>query len=453
MLYSDLGFLIFFLPLAVGGYYLTPKNHRNITLLALSLVFYFLLEPYFAVILISLSVLNYLYSVFSEKLSDSKKARLALYIAAVCFNLAFLVGFRYVPLMTNVFIAPVGVTFFVLNSLSYITDVFKETDKKAKNIVSYGLYASFFPTILGGPILRYHEISAQLEFRTENHQRTAEGISQYIRGLSKKVILSESLFLVFSEIKSMGFESLPTLSAWLCALSFGLAALFELWGFSDMGTGLAKIFGFNLPQNFNAPLSAKSVSAFAERFNVSLNRFLTDYFYLPLAKKRGFALSLLLSLSVGVLSALFYGADLSLLIFGLYIGLLVIVERGLLFKIRKKLPSALSFILTFLFISLGVPFFALPLGSSFALLKSMLHIKTELFFDDRGVYLLLTNLLLIAVSIFCGTKAPKKISKALFKKAPAFFGLSNYIYSLLLLFVSLCFMVARSGGSSMILKL
>lgn len=445
MIFSEITFLIFFLPFSVFSYYLTPRKYRNLALLILSFGFYFLLEPYFLAVMALGIVFNYFYSVLVEKYSEQKKLKTYLFILAVCFNLLILAGFVYIPTITGKFTSPIGVIFFVLNSLSYVTDIYKGNAKKAQNLVSFGVYSSFFPTILGGPILSYRDIAPQLEFRTENHGRTSEGIASFIRGLAKKVLISNRLYFICAEIKSGGFENLTTLSAWLFVISFGLTVYYELSAFSDMAVGLANIFGFNIERNFRHPLSSRSITSFFSKFNISLNNFLLNYIYTPLTKNHGKFISNLCLMLIFVLMSLFYGARLPLLFYGVYIGVLVIVEKNLLFKIRKKLPNFLSYILTYFFLAIGVPFFDAEIGDAFSILKSMLYFEKNLIYDEKALFLLLSNLSVIILAVFCGTKLPNKLSVKFYKKSPKAHAVINYIYSFILLFVSLCFMVSEGA--------
>src|SRR5574344_400904 len=300
MLFSSITFFGFFLPIVLILYYALPSvKYRNCILLLSSLLFYAWGEPKFVLLMIISIIFNFNMGIFiSEK--ESKKKIL---IFSIIVNLGILFIFKYLgfsskiinafisslhlkPLTVLNMILPIGISFYTFQEISYLVDVYQNPSLVQKNVLNLGLYITFFPQLIAGPIVRYHDINYQIENRKENIADFSKGLERFIVGLSKKVILANNFALVCDAIYDSSFTSYGTLAAWIAAISYALQIYYDFSGYSDMAIGIAKLFGFDLLENFNYPYSASSITDFWKRWHISLTNFFRDYVYIPLGGNR-----------------------------------------------------------------------------------------------------------------------------------------------------------------------
>ena len=349
MLFSSMTFIYVFLPIVCSIYLLVRNELKNHVLLIASLVFYAWGEPKYLAIMIATIIINYVFAILIEKANSNvqsgklssiffnKKLLLALCITA---NLTILCYFKYFNFLaeninilfkTNVefikVIMPIGISFYTFQSISYVMDVYRG-ESAQKDMYKLALYISLFPQLIAGPIVKYHEISAQIESRSVNFSTLSYGIKRFIIGLSKKMLIANT----FGEIADKVFASNPdTFSpqiAWLGAICYTLQIYFDFSGYSDMAIGLGAIFGFKFPENFNYPYISKTISEFWRRWHISLSSWFREYLYIPLGgnrkgNKRTYFNLFLVFLATGV----WHGAAWNFVIWGLYNGFFVIIER------------------------------------------------------------------------------------------------------------------------------
>ena len=330
MIFSSLTFIFFFLPILLLIYYITPKKYRNLILLIFSLIFYIYGEKQYVILLISSALINY---IIGKKIEQ--KGRKKYLILGLIINITILLYYKYANFFIDTFndifslgiknlsiILPLGISFYTFQNISYLIDVY---DKKIKSEHNFITYLIFFPELIAGPIVRYSDIKKDLEQRKENINKFSYGITRFVIGLSKKILLADTLYNMKTNIIS---TSMSTLSYWLVAFTFLMQIYYDFSGYSDMAIGLAKMFGFNLKENFNYPLISKSITEFWKRWHISLSSFFKDYVYIKLGgNKVSKILNIRNLLIVWLLTDLWHGASYNFIIWGLYFFLFIIIEK------------------------------------------------------------------------------------------------------------------------------
>ena len=342
MLFSSIVFLGFFLPVVLIVYYVIPSiKYRNCVLLVSSLLFYAWGEPKFVLLMIISILFNFSMGIFISE----RKSRKKILIFSITVNLIVLFIFKYLgftceiinvfinslhlrPLTVLNLILPIGISFYTFQEISYLVDVYRNPGLVQKNVLNLGLYITFFPQLIAGPIVRYHDINYQIENRRENIADFSKGLERFIVGLSKKVILANNFALVCDAIYDSSFTSYGTLAAWIAAISYALQIYYDFSGYSDMAIGIAKLFGFDLLENFDYPYSASSITDFWKRWHISLTNFFRDYVYIPLGgNRKGKARTVLNRFFVFLLTGLWHGASFNFIFWGLAHGTSMILER------------------------------------------------------------------------------------------------------------------------------
>ncbi|WEK53718.1 MAG: MBOAT family protein [Candidatus Cohnella colombiensis] len=351
MVFSSLLFLYLFLPILLIFYYIRSSiRYRNWVLILFSFLFYAWGEPLWVILLLGASFIGYLFALLIERYRDSWKGK-TLFIIAIAINLSLLGFFKYIGFfIDNLNSAlsldlprpdiglPIGISFFTFEIICYLTDVYKAKIRAPRSPEQLLLYVSFFPHLVAGPIIRFSDIQHQMENRKFQLSTFSEGVSRFMIGLGKKVIIAnqigESVPLLLGTSHSSFFGD------WLGIILFALQIYFDFSGYSDMAIGLGKMFGITLRENFNYPYIAKSAGDFWRRWNISLGGFFRDYVYIPLGGNRRFYVRNLFI--VWFLTGFWHGASWNFIIWGLYFGLLIYMERMFLDKLLSKLPAFLS---------------------------------------------------------------------------------------------------------------
>lgn len=303
MLFSSLIFLIGFLPLTIGVYYLIPKRCklRNFFLTIMSLFFYAWGEPYFVLAMIASIIVNYLFALFIDHQRNNEKNKKIIISAMVIFNLSYLFVFKYLDFAVHTLSVmvgrdflplgirlPIGISFFTFQAMSYVFDVSRGEGDVQKNPLNVALYISFFPQLIAGPIVRYNTIAHQIENRIENFDDFCTGTYRFTAGLSKKVLLANNLAIMADRAFDQPLSDLSTSMAWLGILAYTLQIYFDFSGYSDMAIGLGRMFGFHFNENFDYPYLSQSIRDFWRRWHKSLGSWFRDYVYIPLGgSKRG----------------------------------------------------------------------------------------------------------------------------------------------------------------------
>lgn len=353
MLFSSLLFLFLFLPITLLGYYLINKNYRNYWLLLASLIFFAWGGVSFTLILLASIVLNHIIGLKIQRYLDSRRAYWWLF-AGVSANLLILGIFKYanfiiininslfshlsIPLIpdTNI-ILPIGISFYTFHSLSYLVDIYRRKTTAQKNIFDLSLYICMFSQLIAGPIIRYSDVWKQLRGRTHTLPKFSSGVERFLIGLGKKVLLANTFARVADDLFASNVTDLNAANAWLGIICYSLQIYYDFSGYSDMAIGLGRMFGFEFLENFNFPYIAKSVKEFWRRWHISLSTFFRDYVYIPLGGNRyKIGRTYLNLLIVFFLTGFWHGASWSFVVWGLFHGLFMVIERLGFEKILEK---------------------------------------------------------------------------------------------------------------------
>lgn len=372
MVFSSMVFLFAFLPVVLAAYFVVPKKFKNFVLFIVSLFFYAWGEPKYILLMLASIAAAYVTGIFADKEKYGKTKALTAMLIAVIWNIGLLVLFKY----SDFFIMnansvlgsqiklpglalPIGISFYSFQSLSYVIDVYRGEVKPQKNFITLGTYVALFPQLVAGPIVRYIDIEKQLNERSFSAQQFAAGVKRFAVGLAKKAILANNIYVLFTEISSAGQSQLSVAAAWLSAIAYTFQIYFDFSGYSDMAIGLGKIFGFDFLENFDYPYISKSITEFWRRWHMSLSGWFRDYVYIPLGgNRKGKARQCVNIMIVWCLTGFWHGANWNFVIWGLYFGVLLLIEKLLLKKALDKLPAAVSHIYALLLIIIGWGIFA-----------------------------------------------------------------------------------------------
>lgn len=360
MVFSSNLFLFLFLPVILAAYYLAPRPARNLWLLSASLLFYGWGGPRLLALLGASIVANHLLGAWVDRVRDRPAAARRVVTLAVVVNLAPLAWFKYagffcdaaaplaelvgLPRLPHLEIAlPIGISFFTFQALSYVIDVYRGEAKRSPSLVDTALYVSFFPQLVAGPIVRYCDVAEQMRSRHESTADFAAGIERFVVGLGKKVLVANSVGAATDLIFKIPTDELTAATAWLGIVCYTLQIYYDFSGYSDMAVGLGLMFGFRFVENFRYPYAARSVTEFWRRWHISLSVWFRDYVYIPLGgNRRGNVRTYFNLLTVFVLCGLWHGAGWTFLLWGLFHGLFLIVERAGLGRRLERAPSLVA---------------------------------------------------------------------------------------------------------------
>lgn len=385
MVFSSLTFLFFFfLPLTLIIYYLVPKKLKNLVILISGLIFYSWGEPIYVLAMVLSTFIDYTAGRIIAKYDDKPKIRLACLIVSIVMNLSLLGIFKYSDFIinslngwfgleiSNPFVSlynflfggiigeidyvplPIGISFFTFQSMSYTIDLYRRNIKVQKSAVNFMAFVTLFPQIVAGPIVRYEDVQNEIDDRKITESMLASGISRFIAGLGKKVLIANNIGALWTEIKAMDYSTLSAGTAWLGILAFTFQIYFDFSGYSDMAIGLGKMMGFNFPENFNYPYQSKSVSEFWRRWHMTLGAWFKSYVYIPLGgNRKGTARTIINLLIVWTITGIWHGASWNFMLWGAYFGVLIVIERLFLGKILEKIPAFFGWLYTFLMVVFG----------------------------------------------------------------------------------------------------
>ena len=331
MVFSDLFFLFAFLPTFVLCYLLL-KRHRNAVLVLFSLVFYAWGEPVYVLLMLASVVVNFFIGLGIDHRENRKRKHWL--ILGLIFNIGILIVFKY----TGFFPLPIGISFYTFQSISYLVDVYRRTTPAQRSFKSLLLYISMFPQLIAGPIVRYGTIATEITDRHVDSRDLAEGMMRFLIGLGKKVILANQLSEISTGLLTgSGLENLSTLGSWVGILAFTLQIYFDFSGYSDMAIGIGRCLGFHFNENFDHPYCCNSITDFWRRWHISLGSFFRDYLYIPMGgNRRHQALNIMV---VWALTGFWHGASWNFLIWGLFYGLIVMLEKYTLLKVINRIPK------------------------------------------------------------------------------------------------------------------
>ena len=375
MVFSSIFFLFLFLPVTLVLYFCVGPKFRNTILLIFSLLFYAWGEAGYVLLLIFSISINWLCGLLISGPDLTESKRKLVLVLGVILNLTPLAFFKYGnflfenltyfntgslfgDLLNSHIHLPIGISFFTFQAISYIVDVYRGTAAVQRHPINLALYISLFPQLIAGPIVRYQNIAKQLVQRTTTLTDFHIGIQRFVIGLGKKVLIANNIGAVADHIFSLPSESLPAGLLWLGMLTYTLQIYYDFSAYSDMAIGLGRMFGFHILENFNFPYSARSIRDFWRRWHISLSSWFKDYLYIPLGGNRKTVIHTYFNLiTVFFLCGLWHGASWTFVIWGLYHGLFLVLERGPVGKIISFLPGPIQHVYTMLIVMIGWVFF------------------------------------------------------------------------------------------------
>jgi alginate O-acetyltransferase complex protein AlgI len=418
MLFSSIVFLFTFLPAVMLLYYLLPVRFRNVILLLASLVFYAWGEPVYLFLMLLSILFNYFSGLdIARNLQDKRAAKRSL-VFNLIINLAVLGFFKYegfvldtlngilpVHISYHALPLPIGISFYTFQILSYIIDVYRGNVKVQTNLPNFALYVTMFPQLIAGPIVQYADVDEQLASREVSRTKFGEGSMYFIRGLAKKVLLANTSGMIFTEVSGLAKGNIAVMTAWLGAFAYMFQIYFDFSGYSDMAIGLGKMFGFEFNMNFNYPYVSKSITEFWRRWHISLSSWFRDYVYIPLGGNRVSKIKHIRNLLiVWFLTGLWHGAAWNFVAWGLYYGVILIIEKYLLSPVLDRLPDVVRHIYSIVLVVIGwVLFFSSSFGQAADYIRVMFGAGVHGFADRESMYLLTSNLILWLILIFGST--------------------------------------------------
>ena len=437
MVFSSSVFFMAFLPITVLVYFLIPERFlkiRNLWLLLASLLFYGWGEPKYIAVMAFSIVFNYVFGRVIGRLrtqadeqealpagaaeteaagrndvagSDEnssrqrlRRAKLAM-VLCVIGNLAILGFFKYTDFLIGTvngllggqlsllhIALPIGISFYTFQTMSYIIDVYWGKVPAQRDFIAFAAYVTLFPQLIAGPIVRYADVAVMLVGRKTNVEQIAEGIRRFIIGFGKKVLLANQVYVIWNEITAMELEQISLATAWLGALAFTFQIYFDFSGYSDMAIGLGKIFGFDYLENFNYPYISRSITEFWRRWHMSLSSWFKEYVYVPLGgNRKGLARQLLNIAIVWALTGLWHGASWNFVAWGVYFGVILIIEKLWLLRALDKCPAFVGHVYSLILIVLGWVIFGLTDFSRMATYIAHMFGGAAALVDENFLYL------------------------------------------------------------------
>ena len=411
MVFSSMVFLCVFLPVVFGLHLVLPgMRAKNILLVIASLVFYAYGEPIYVIVLILSAFGNYLFARLIAVLPKNKKWIMT---AAVILNIGLLIFFKYLGFLADSLYAvtglsvsvpdikmPIGISFFTFQALSYVIDVYRGTVEAQKNYGKVLLYISYFPQLIAGPIVKYHDVELEINNRKQTVDETGKGIRRFVAGLSKKVLIANTMGMVADNIFNASAGLLSGTGAWIGALSYMLQIYFDFSGYSDMALGLGRMFGFHFKENFDYPYVSSSIREFWRRWHMSLQTWFKDYVYIPLGGSRVSVPRHIFNMFVvWGLTGLWHGANWTFVTWGLMYFILLVIEKYT--HIDKKF-GVFAHLYTMLFVMLGwVLFRSDSIGSAGSYLLSMIGIGSKGLIDSASIEYLQRYWIYLILGIIC----------------------------------------------------
>ena len=411
MVFSSLTFLFLFFPIALIAYYLAADNIKNYILLIISLLFYAWGEPRYIFLMIFSIVVNYFLGLKVD--IDSKTNRKMWFTISIIFNLVLLIIFKYADFLFGIkgIKLPLGISFYTFQVMSYVIDVYNGDARAQTRFHDLALYISLFPQLIAGPIVRYQTVEKQIDCREHSMDKFAVGVKRFVIGLSKKVILANQLAVVADGVFAKDISELAVLESWPGIISYALQIYFDFSGYSDMAIGLGKMFGFDFPENFNYPYISQSVSEFWRRWHISLGSWFRDYVYIPLGGNRVSKLKLYRNIFiVWSLTGFWHGASWKFVLWGLYYGLFICLEKYITKDLLQRLPNAVRHIYLLIIMLIGWVFFRTDnISWGLGFVKVMMGIGANPIINNNVLVYLNDYWYIIATSIILSTPIIEKL--------------------------------------------
>ncbi|HIS75297.1 MAG TPA: MBOAT family protein [Candidatus Merdivicinus excrementipullorum] len=455
MVFSSIPFLYVFLPVVLLIYFLCPMSRKNLVLMVSGFLFYAWGEPVYVLLMLFSTLLDYTAGRVMERYRENPKIRKAALLTSVIINLSLLAVFKYSSFLVENINAlfgislfnpdlplPIGISFYTFQSMSYTIDLYRGDTKMQKSYINYAAYVSMFPQLVAGPIVRYDDVAAELENRTITLDKIGEGAFLFAQGLAKKVLLANNIGILWTNVKEMATAgSVPAVTAWLGILAFTFQIYFDFSGYSDMARGMGRMLGFDFPDNFRYPYMSKSITDFWRRWHMTLGSWFRSYVYIPLGgNRKGTARTIRNLLITWMLTGLWHGASWNFLLWGLYFGVLLIIEKFFLGKYLEKLPGWLQQTYSFLLVVFGWVLFEMEtpalIGGFFG---SMVGFGG--FADKYSVYLLASYGLLMVLCMIASNNWVPRLVEMAGKKFPRVVSGCKPVYIVLALVFGTAFLV------------
>ncbi len=416
MVFSSLVFLFAYLTLTLLVYYTIGYKFRNIFLFVINLVFYGWGEPLLVFLMVFNIFFNYLGGWFVDKYRSNQKKKKLFLILTCVLDIGILAVFKYTNMITETlnmlpFLSigkvdislPIGISFYTFQTMSYVIDVYRNDAPVSRNFINFGTYVALFPQLIAGPIVRYRDVAYQLEHRTETFDRFTKGVKLFCIGLGKKVLIANQMGALTTAL----FEGTQTngfLGTWVGIIAYTFQIYFDFSGYSDMACGLGNMFGFEFLKNFNYPYIATSITDFWRRWHISLSTWFKEYVYIPLGgNRKGVRRQIVNLLIVWGLTGLWHGASYNFIFWGLYYGILLIVEKFLLKKFLDKLPTVLKHIYTMFIVIIGWGlFYFTDVSQLFAFLGNLFNFSDGLF-SEYSLNFTLNYLPMMCIALIAST--------------------------------------------------
>ena len=453
MVFTSISFIYYFLPLLLICYFVVPKKFRNIILLMFSVLFYFYGEPKYIILMVIEVFISYVVGLLIDKYKSKNILIIGIFIHVLLFGIFKYFNFVIINI-NNLFhsnlnllnvVLPIGISFYTFQIISYEIDVYNKKVNVQGNILKYFLYVFLFPQLIAGPIVRYQDVNKEIDNRNVTFEMFASGVRRFIIGLSKKVIIANNLGELCNIYLNLGDKSV--LFTWTFAISYMLQIYFDFSGYSDIAIGLGKMLGFNFPENFNYPYMAKSITDFWRRWHMTLSSWFRDYVYIPLGgNKKGVLKQIRNILIVWSLTGLWHGASWNFIVWGLYFGILLILEKFILKKYFSNVPKFIKGIYTLFLVMISfVIFQGDNLSNDFNIIKGLFGLNGELFINNVTLYYLKGYVLFIVLGVIGATNYVKnlviKISNGKGKKI---INILEPIYLLILLIIVTMYLIDSS---------
>lgn len=423
MVFSSLIFLFLYLPVTLLIYYLIPRRFKNVFLFLISLVFYGWGEPMFVFLMLSSIFINYIHAYLIYTHRDNKSFSKKLVVSSVIINLALLAFFKYagfigetlnivLPFLNIPVISiplPIGISFYTFQTMSCVIDVYRGDAPAKKNFITFGTYVVLFPQLIAGPIVRYMDVADQLDNRRENMDQFVDGVKLFMVGMGKKILIANQMGLLWDSLRATG-EQNGIIGSWIGIIAYSFQIYFDFSGYSDMAIGLGRMLGFEFLKNFDYPYISKTITEFWRRWHISLSTWFKEYVYIPLGgNRKGVPRQILNLIIVWACTGLWHGASLNFLLWGLYFGVLLIIEKFVLMRFLNKLPAFIQHIYALFLICIGwVIFYFEDLGQLWSYLCSLFNPEYGLIASD-AFHIVMSYLPLLVVAVLASTPLAFKL--------------------------------------------
>lgn len=463
MEFGSVMFLFRFLPVFILCYFMAPGRMKNAVLFLGSLCFYAWGQPVYVVLMLLSVLMDYLHGHLIDHYRGRTASRVFLCTSVlVSLGMMFLMVYgdytirtvnsllgTEIPMMRLP--VPFGIMVYTLQSLSYVAEVYRGRVKPQKSILDYGVYLSFFPQLAAGPIVRYPDVEGMLHERKVDLSGISTGVKRFCVGLAKKVLLADAAGELWRAVSVVGNTNLSAAAAWLGILAFAFQIYFSFSGYADMASGLASCVGFSFPENFRYPFMARSITEFCRNWNMTLTKWMKEYVYIPLGGSRKGALRQTVNvLLVWSLTGLWYGPDRTFLLWGLWMAVLLLIEKFFLGKLLEIMPGVLNWLYMVFLMSLGWVIFAMPdMQSIWSYFLAMAGQNQKGLLDDRFFYLVMEYIPILAAGILASTPllsmAAAKIREKKSGACIALYRFGEKVLPGMLLLLSMIWIVGRNG--------